>query len=62
MASNGDLTAADVAKMFGVNETTVYKWEREGKLPRRADEGRHTKWRSADIEKVRDRRTTDRTE
>jgi len=54
------MTAADVAAMFRVSETTVYKWEREGMLPKRVGEGRHAKWRRADIETVRGKQTTNR--
>lgn len=54
-----ELTPQQVAKMFGVDETTVYKWEREGLLPKRA-KGRHAKWRRADIETVRGKQTKPR--
>lgn len=56
----GELTAAQVAEMFGVNETTVYKWEREGMLPKRISEKRHARWRLADIETVRGKQTQNR--
>lgn len=60
MSDKTELTAADVAEMFGVNETTVYRWEREGMLPKRISKERHAKWRLADIETVRGKRTTNR--
>lgn len=60
MSDKTELTAADVAKMFGVNETTIYKWEREGMLPKRISEERPVKWRLADIETVRGKRTQNR--
>lgn len=56
MAKDEDLIKAeDIAKMFRVDPTTVYKWEREGLLPKRAEAGRHGRWRRADIETVRGR-------
>lgn len=48
-----ELTAADVARMFGVGVTTVNKWAREGMLPKPVEGSRPAKWRRADIETVR---------
>lgn len=53
MADDGLIKAEDIAKMFRVDVTTVYRWEREGMLPKRAEKGRHGRWRRADIETVR---------
>lgn len=60
MAEQGDLTADDVARMFGVDVTAVYKWEREGMLPKRVGTGRHTKWRRSEIEALVKKNTKNR--
>ena len=49
-----ELTEAQVAAMFGVDQATVLRWEREGMLPKR--HGQDGKWRLADIETVRGKR------
>jgi excisionase family DNA binding protein len=50
------LRAREVAELLGIHLITVYRWSREGKLPRPVKLARgHTAWRARDLEALLDR-------
>ena len=50
------LTSTEVAAMLNVSPDTVFRWKREGRLPKALKLGpRATRWRQSDIQAFIDR-------
>lgn len=52
------MTSVEVAAVFKVDRKTVYQWQRLGKLTAFKTLGGHWRYRRAEVQRLRDRRSS----